>query len=230
MIIFRVTQVCCWACFWYHWWYQLPWLQWCQALVCVSVAAWVTVGFTPWSPLCSEEELEELWVSYMCLDRWATRFCISYIAYSLGARFTVLQFDGSHVSCWQCVAGAMYITGFAESIAQVLNLQSMWLVRGISVAVLIGLLGINLAGVKWIVRPSVGSTGHISYVHFGFRHRDIQSSRPRWAIVNANKITSRVIQIRVLVSVTAVHMKVQLCLVFSNLSLSLKQQHRSPIE
>uniref|UniRef100_A0A672MQC2 Solute carrier family 12 member 8 n=1 Tax=Sinocyclocheilus grahami TaxID=75366 RepID=A0A672MQC2_SINGR len=52
----------------------------------------------------------------------------------------------------QCVAGAMYITGFAESIAQVLNLQSMWVVRGISVAVLIGLLGINLAGVKWIVR------------------------------------------------------------------------------
>lgn len=46
----------------------------------------------------------------------------------------------------------MYITGFAESIAQVLNLQSMWLVRGISVAVLIGLLGINLAGVKWIIR------------------------------------------------------------------------------
>lgn len=52
----------------------------------------------------------------------------------------------------QCVAGAMYITGFAESIAQVLSLQSTWVVRGISVAVLLGLLGINLAGVKWIVR------------------------------------------------------------------------------
>lgn len=46
----------------------------------------------------------------------------------------------------------MYITGFAESIAEVLALQSVWLVRGISVAVLLGLLGINLAGVKWIVR------------------------------------------------------------------------------
>ncbi|XP_051997760.1 solute carrier family 12 member 8 isoform X3 [Xyrauchen texanus] len=52
----------------------------------------------------------------------------------------------------QCVAGALYITGFAESIAQVLNLQSVWAVRGISVAVLLGLLGINLAGVKWIIR------------------------------------------------------------------------------
>ncbi|KAG5283423.1 hypothetical protein AALO_G00041920 [Alosa alosa] len=52
----------------------------------------------------------------------------------------------------QCVAGAMYITGFSESIAEVLALQSVWVVRGISVAVLLGLLGINLAGVKWIVR------------------------------------------------------------------------------
>ncbi|XP_036401195.1 solute carrier family 12 member 8 isoform X2 [Megalops cyprinoides] len=52
----------------------------------------------------------------------------------------------------QCVAGAMYITGFAESIAEVLNLTGVWVVRAISVAVLLGLLGINLAGVKWIVR------------------------------------------------------------------------------
>lgn len=52
----------------------------------------------------------------------------------------------------QCVAGAMYITGFSESIADLLNLQNEWVVRGISVSVLLGLLGINLAGVKWIIR------------------------------------------------------------------------------
>ncbi|CAL8266878.1 unnamed protein product [Lota lota] len=52
----------------------------------------------------------------------------------------------------QCVAGAMYITGFSESVAELLGLQSQWAVRGMSVAVLLGLLGINLAGVKWIVR------------------------------------------------------------------------------
>ncbi|XP_078085299.1 solute carrier family 12 member 8 [Mustelus asterias] len=52
----------------------------------------------------------------------------------------------------QCVAGAMYITGFAESIADLLNLSNIWAVRGISIAVLMGLLGINLAGVKWIIR------------------------------------------------------------------------------
>ncbi|XP_008947998.1 PREDICTED: solute carrier family 12 member 8, partial [Merops nubicus] len=51
-----------------------------------------------------------------------------------------------------CVAGAMYITGFAESIADVLSLSNIWAVRGISLIVLLGLLGINLAGVKWIIR------------------------------------------------------------------------------
>uniref|UniRef100_A0A4W4FGA3 Amino acid permease/ SLC12A domain-containing protein n=1 Tax=Electrophorus electricus TaxID=8005 RepID=A0A4W4FGA3_ELEEL len=52
----------------------------------------------------------------------------------------------------QCVAGAMYVTGFAESIAELLTVESVWAVRGISVAVLLALLGINLAGVKWIIR------------------------------------------------------------------------------
>lgn len=52
----------------------------------------------------------------------------------------------------QCVAGALYITGFSESVAEVLGLQSQWAVRGMSAAVLLALLGINLAGVKWIVR------------------------------------------------------------------------------
>ncbi|XP_060910176.1 solute carrier family 12 member 8 isoform X1 [Labrus mixtus] len=52
----------------------------------------------------------------------------------------------------QCVAGAMYITGFSESVAELLHLQNQWAVQGMSVAVLLALLGINLAGVKWIVR------------------------------------------------------------------------------
>lgn len=46
----------------------------------------------------------------------------------------------------------MYITGFSESVAEVLGLQGQWVVRGLSAVVLLALLGINLAGVKWIVR------------------------------------------------------------------------------
>ena len=52
----------------------------------------------------------------------------------------------------QCVAGAMYITGFAESVSDLLSFRSIWVVRGMSVVVLLALLGINLAGVKWIIR------------------------------------------------------------------------------
>ncbi|KAM6970570.1 solute carrier family 12 member 8 [Aplochiton taeniatus] len=51
-----------------------------------------------------------------------------------------------------CVAVAMYITGFSESIAELLDLKSEWLVRAISMAVVLCLVGVNLAGVKWIVR------------------------------------------------------------------------------
>uniref|UniRef100_A0A8C5HYV1 Solute carrier family 12 member 8 n=1 Tax=Gouania willdenowi TaxID=441366 RepID=A0A8C5HYV1_GOUWI len=52
----------------------------------------------------------------------------------------------------QCVAGAMYITGFSESVAELLHFENQWAVRLMSTVILLLLLGINLAGVKWIVR------------------------------------------------------------------------------
>ncbi|XP_043849444.1 solute carrier family 12 member 8 [Dromiciops gliroides] len=70
----------------------------------------------------------------------------SVLGGQLGGTFGLLYVFG------QCVAGAMYITGFAESISDLLGLRNIWAVRSISFAVLLGLLGINLAGVKWIVR------------------------------------------------------------------------------
>ncbi|XP_044525094.1 solute carrier family 12 member 8 [Gracilinanus agilis] len=70
----------------------------------------------------------------------------SVLGGQLGGTFGLLYVFG------QCVAGAMYITGFAESISDLLGLRTIWTVRSISLAVLVGLLGINLAGVKWIVR------------------------------------------------------------------------------
>ncbi|XP_074070809.1 solute carrier family 12 member 8 isoform X2 [Macrotis lagotis] len=70
----------------------------------------------------------------------------SVLGGKLGGTFGLLYVFG------QCVAGAMYIAGFAESISDLLGLRTIWAVRGISLAVLLGLLGINLAGVKWIVR------------------------------------------------------------------------------
>ncbi|XP_038607858.1 solute carrier family 12 member 8 [Tachyglossus aculeatus] len=52
----------------------------------------------------------------------------------------------------QCVAGAMYVSGFAESVSSVLGLGSPWAVRAVALATLLGLLGVSLAGVKWVVR------------------------------------------------------------------------------
>lgn len=70
--------------------------------------------------------------------------------------FIVLQFKQPSLftgeNILQCVAGAMYITGFAESISDLLNFTNIWAIRGISLVVLLALLGINLAGVKWIIR------------------------------------------------------------------------------
>ncbi|XP_032336727.1 solute carrier family 12 member 8 isoform X2 [Camelus ferus] len=66
-----------------------------------------------------------------------------------GPRRADRRHDRAAVRVW---TGAMYITGFAESISDLLSLRNIWAVRGISVAVLLALLGINLAGVKWIIR------------------------------------------------------------------------------
>ncbi|XP_064307252.1 solute carrier family 12 member 8 isoform X1 [Phalacrocorax carbo] len=80
----------------------------------------------------------------------------------------------------QCVAGAMYITGFAEAIADILSLSNIWAVRGISLAVLLGLLGINLAGVKWIIRLQLLllfllAVSTLDFVIGSFTHLDPES-------------------------------------------------------
>ncbi|XP_062258923.1 solute carrier family 12 member 8 [Platichthys flesus] len=77
----------------------------------------------------------------------------------------------------QCSAGAMYITGFSESVAELLGLQTQWAVRGMSAAVLLALLGINLAGVKWIVRIqllllAVLAISTLDFVVGSFTHLD----------------------------------------------------------
>lgn len=84
---------------------------------------------------------------------------------------------------FQCVAGAMYITGFSESIAELLNFSNIWAVRGISFAVLLGLLGINLAGVKWIIRLQLLllfllAVSTLDFVIGSFTHLDPGKKKP----------------------------------------------------
>lgn len=76
----------------------------------------------------------------------------------------------------------MYITGFSESVAELLGLQTQWAVRCMSAAVLLGLLGINLAGVKWIVRLqllllAVLAISTLDFVIGTFTHLDPGNNR-----------------------------------------------------
>uniref|UniRef100_UPI00358EE4CA solute carrier family 12 member 8-like isoform X3 n=1 Tax=Myxine glutinosa TaxID=7769 RepID=UPI00358EE4CA len=52
----------------------------------------------------------------------------------------------------QSVVGALYVTGFAESVLASFDVTHVWAVRGLAVGVLLGLLAINLAGVIWVIR------------------------------------------------------------------------------
>ncbi|XP_023216164.1 solute carrier family 12 member 8-like isoform X1 [Centruroides sculpturatus] len=72
------------------------------------------------------------------------------IAHVLGAQFggavSIVYCFGQAVSC------ALHVIGFAESVSQLLKIANIWLQRLIATLLIILLLGINLAGVKWVIR------------------------------------------------------------------------------
>ncbi|KAI8506134.1 hypothetical protein Bbelb_164870 [Branchiostoma belcheri] len=68
----------------------------------------------------------------------------------------------------QAVVCSLYCTGFGESFAEAVGWNNEWAVRGIAIVTLLVLLGINLAGVKWVIKVQlllVGCLG-ISLVDF----------------------------------------------------------------
>lgn len=53
----------------------------------------------------------------------------------------------------QAVSSALHVMGFAESMGQLLKMEDdPWMQRGVASALVLLLLGINVAGVKWVVR------------------------------------------------------------------------------
>nr|AKN21479.1 slc12a-5 [Schmidtea mediterranea] len=52
----------------------------------------------------------------------------------------------------QAVASSLYASGFGESISSLLGYTNPWIAKGIGVGILIILLGVNLTGVKWVIR------------------------------------------------------------------------------
>ena len=52
----------------------------------------------------------------------------------------------------QAVGCALYVTGFGESMARLVGLDSPWAERGFAGAAVLALGVINIAGVKWVVK------------------------------------------------------------------------------
>ena len=47
---------------------------------------------------------------------------------------------------------ALHVMGFAETLTQLLNIEDIWVDRAIGVVLVLLLLCINVAGVKWVIR------------------------------------------------------------------------------
>ncbi|XP_013418011.1 solute carrier family 12 member 8 isoform X2 [Lingula anatina] len=75
-------------------------------------------------------------------------FLLSHVlGAKIGASIGVIYCFGQAVSC------SLYTMGFGESIAAFIDPDfDPWIARGIAAAVLLLLLGINIAGVKWVIR------------------------------------------------------------------------------
>ncbi|XP_035659360.1 solute carrier family 12 member 8-like [Branchiostoma floridae] len=89
----------------------------------------------------------------------------------------------------QAVVCSLYCTGFGESFAEAVGWNNEWAVRGIAIVTLLVLLGINLAGVKWVIKVQlllVGCLG-ISLVDFiigTFVKTDIASGVVGYSVEN----------------------------------------------
>ncbi|CAD5110686.1 DgyrCDS61 [Dimorphilus gyrociliatus] len=74
-------------------------------------------------------------------------FLISHVLGSrIGASVGIVYCFGQAVAC------SLYVVGFGESIAALFNNHNEWVSRGIAIGVVFLLLGINVAGVKWVIR------------------------------------------------------------------------------
>ncbi|KAM7308196.1 solute carrier family 12 member 8 [Ixodes scapularis] len=99
--------------------------------------------------VCSLAVLAGIGVCERChLDSGGIHVLLSHI---LGAR---VGGAASLIYCFgQAVSSALHVMGFAESMGQLLKFhEDPWMQRGIATALVVLLLGINVAGVKWVVR------------------------------------------------------------------------------
>ncbi|KAF8766994.1 solute carrier family 12 member 8-like [Argiope bruennichi] len=85
------------------------------------------------------------------LESGGVHFLLSHIfGTRMGGAVSLIYCFGQSVSC------ALHVMGFAESFSQVLDITNTWAIRAVGMVMIILLLGINLAGVKWVIRLQFG--------------------------------------------------------------------------
>ncbi|GFT26401.1 solute carrier family 12 member 8 [Nephila pilipes] len=85
------------------------------------------------------------------LESGGVHFLLSHIfGTRTGGAVSLIYCFGQSVSC------ALHVMGFAESFSQVLDISNSWAIRAVAMGTIILLLGINLAGVKWVIRLQFG--------------------------------------------------------------------------
>ncbi|GFQ85409.1 solute carrier family 12 member 8 [Trichonephila clavata] len=85
------------------------------------------------------------------LESGGVHFLLSHIfGTRTGGAVSLIYCFGQSVSC------ALHVMGFAESFSQVLDISNTWAIRAVAMGTIILLLGINLAGVKWVIRLQFG--------------------------------------------------------------------------
>ncbi|XP_035209674.1 solute carrier family 12 member 8-like, partial [Stegodyphus dumicola] len=85
------------------------------------------------------------------LESGGVHFLLSHIfGARTGGAVSLIYCFGQSVSC------ALHVMGFAESFSQIVAVSNPWAIRAIAVGVITLLLGINLAGVKWVIRLQFG--------------------------------------------------------------------------
>ncbi|XP_054723458.1 solute carrier family 12 member 8-like [Uloborus diversus] len=85
------------------------------------------------------------------LQSGGVHFLLSHIfGTRMGGAISLIYCFGQSVSC------ALHVMGFAESFSQIVIITNTWAIRGIAAGVIILLLAINLAGVKWVIRLQFG--------------------------------------------------------------------------
>ncbi|XP_006822602.1 solute carrier family 12 member 8-like [Saccoglossus kowalevskii] len=103
---------------------------------------------------------------------------------------------GIMYSFGQTVACALYCTGFGESVAATFGwVDNTWAVRGVGIAVILLLLAINIAGVRWVVKLQLVLLGilgiaTLDFVIGTFSHTDPENGFTGYKLINLRNNTA----------------------------------------